>query len=689
MRLHRTMAATKAAPDPSRAAWPRWIPLLLAGVTLVLYLPVWGHDFVRYDDDLYVTANPLVQQGVTWEGIREVFWQTHGRSTYWHPVTWLSHMLDCQLFGLQPGWHHLVNVFLHALNGVLLFGLLRRVTGAVWSSAMVAGLFLWHPLQVDTVAWVAERKNLLATLFFLLTLHLYVRYVGRPTAGRYVAMASTFALGLMCKPMIVTLPCVLWLLDYWPLGRLRFGGKLSWLNPAMPGPARSPASRSPTSMKRVILEKVPLLVLSALSSWMTILGHRQLEAGREVLRYSLGVRMENAVVSYATYLRRLVWPDDLAVIYPHQGGWPVESVAVSVVLLLAISAWAWWAGKRQPALRVGWAWFLGMLVPTIGLVQVGVQAMADRFVYLPLVGVLWMGVWWVVEVWAASARPAARKRMAWAAGGWAVAAAACLVLTTLQLATWKNSITLFERALNVTTRNEVAHQNLALEYYLAKRMDEALLHARAALEISPGRAEPNGLVGVILDAKGRTAEAVPYLRESARLQPGLPAAWRRLGMALARTSRPAEAIDPLQRALAGLPGDVEARATLAMCRVQTGKPVEAVSEYRLALQHQPAQVEVLNNLAWLLATHPREEVRHGTEAVRLAEEACRLTDRRHPQLLGTLAAALAEAGRFDEAVATAQTAIQLAEEAGQAEVAAANRALVQTYQAGMAHREGE
>src|ERR1019366_6672388 len=497
------------------------IMALLAAATVAVFWQVSRHEFVNYDDPAYVTYNPMVQQGLTWPGVAWAFGELHGEATYWHPVTWLSHMLDCQLFGLRPAGHHLSSLFLHTLNTLLLFVLLRRMTGRRGPSAMVAALFALHPLQVDSVAWIAERKNLLSTLFFMLTLWAYARYAevqsrqaavqslkskvqsrgkevqgpksnvqSRETAGRsqkseasyaqhatrntqqgprstlhaprfYVLSLLFFALGLMSKPMLVTLPFVMLLLDYWPLRRPELKTLDFRLKTLLP----------------LLLEKLPFLALSAVSSLVTIQGHESLGALVSVEQLPMSDRLANAAVACALYLRKLVWPVDLSVFYLQPGRWPVEAVAGSALLLLGITATVVWQGRRRPYLIVGWLWFLGMLVPVIGLVQAHVQALADRFAYVPAIGVFVMVVWAAAE-WAARLRNAdfqsavsrisnpqsadtdrsagrseicdtADWKSALPYGLAGLALAGCVVMTSLQLRYWRNSVTLLQRVVQV------------------------------------------------------------------------------------------------------------------------------------------------------------------------------------------------------------------------------------------------
>jgi len=494
------------------------IVLFLTLVTGAVYWQVGQYEFISYDDPDYVTGNRVVQQGLTKEGVAWAFGNLHGERTYWHPVTWLSHMLDCQWFGLKPGAHHLVNVLLHVINAILVFFLFKRMTGAVWRSAVVAALFALHPLQVDTVAWVSERKNVLSTMFCLLTLGAYVRYVARPGLVRYLDVLLFFILGLMSKPTLVTLPCVLLLLDCWPLGRLKiFKSGGAGVKPATTaGPGVNPQSPvRQSSVGWLLLEKLPLFVLAIALSIVTILAHRGLGMGSyEVHRLPMRLRVENAFVSYARYVGKAIWPAKLSILYPHPGVWPASQVAGSAAFVLAVTGAALWNLKRRPSLAVGWFWFLGVLVPAIGLVQVGVQAMADRFAYVPLIGLFVLIVWGVSD-WASAWRQG--KIVLGIATG--AALGACALLTSLQLRHWQNSITLFEHVVRVTTNNSAAQNFLSIYLLAAGKPDEALFHVSEALRMRPEVPQFWFQRGEVFAAQHKPAEAIEQYRQAAQLNP--------------------------------------------------------------------------------------------------------------------------------------------------------------------------
>jgi Flp pilus assembly protein TadD len=650
-----------------RRDWP--ILLALATVTVAVFARVIGHDFVNYDDYAYVTLNPIVQQGLTWHGVKWAFTELHGEVTYWHPLTWLSHMLDCQLFGLKPAGHHFGNVLFHTLNTLLLFALLRRTTGRRWESAIVAALFALHPFQVDSVAWVAERKNLLSAFFWLLTLLAYVRHAERPAVWRYALVFLLMALGLMAKPTLVTLPCVMLLLDFWPLGRT------AW----------TPAPHSQTSQRSIgwlLLEKVPLLVLSAASSVVTILAHKGIGGLVSGEQLPLPLRLANAIVSYALYLKKVVWPSDLSVFYMHPGQWPTFTLVTSAIVLLAITAVTILQRRQRPFLLVGWLWFLGVLIPFIGLVQAHVQAMADRFVYVPIIGVFIMAVWGV-----AALPPTLPYRKGIQRSLAAVALLACVVVSSIQLGHWRNSITLMKRAIQVAGGNYLVHEMLGNAFAEKGELDAALVEYQTAVQLKPTEASPWQRTGVVLTQQGKAAEAIPYLEKAIQLAPTWPEPRKRLAQALSSQGRRDEARSVYLSLIPLTPPTAEHQRNLADTLAEGQQVSEAIHHYREALRLKPDHVLVINNLAWLRATAPQPEWRDGKEAVALAEQACSLTGRRNPSFLGTLAAAYAEAGRFPEAVATIQEAMKVAKAVGSEAILPVQSQMLAQFQSGQPFHE--
>jgi tetratricopeptide (TPR) repeat protein len=445
------------------------ICLLLAVVTVALYSPAIGHPFIfNYDDDVYVTNNAHVQAGLSWETVRWAVTSTQYAN--WHPLTWLSHALDCELYGLNPHGHHVTNVVFHVLNVMLLFLLLVYATGAAGRSLLVAALFAIHPMNVESVVWIAERKNVLSTLFFLLTIGAYGWYALKPDVKRYAAVAALFMLGLAAKPMVVTLPCVLLLLDFWPLRRIQGWGQL--------GP--EPAFTVPqVRLSRLVLEKLPLLALSAADCAITIFAQRSGGSMRLVL--PLSVRLENATYAYAMYVWKAFWPARLAVFYPHPGATlSVWQLALAALFITFLSVLVWWQRVARPYLIIGWLWFLGTLVPVIGLIQVGEQAIADRYAYVPLIGIFVMAVWGVADL------ADTRQFSFGVRGKTATVVLAILVLfTSDQLRYWRSAVDLWSHTVDVTTDNFFGEQNLGAALLASERYHEALPHFQKAIKLRP------------------------------------------------------------------------------------------------------------------------------------------------------------------------------------------------------------
>jgi len=656
--------------------------LALALVTFSAHWRVLQNDFVNYDDNDYVTANPVVHQGLTKEGVAWAFGNLHGPKTYWHPLTWLSHMADVELFGLKPAGHHAMSLLFHTLNVLLLFLVLERMTGARWRSAIVAALWAVHPLQVDTVAWVTERKNELAALFWLLTMAAYLRYAAKPTLARYLLVPLGMALGLMCKPVLVTLPCGLLLLDFWPLKRWK---PRSWEKTA----ESATPPFVPVSLRRLLLEKVPLLVLSLASSLVTLAAHNRLGIREDVFGLTLGLKIQNALVSYVRYIDNAIWPSKLTVLYLHPGEWPNKTVTLSAFVLLVITLIVLRSARTRPHLCVGWLWFLGVLVPMIGLRQAGVHAMADRFAYLPLIGLLVMVVWTAADWFIGPPR----KTVAAAATA-AAAITAYAIVSNFQTGHWRNSETLWTRALAINPNNYLAHGNLSVTYLVSKNFERARHHANEAVRIRPVFVEQHAQLGMIALAENNPEEARQHFDRALRSRPDAPGVFRNLALfnaRLAMVSGEPSNLDPaiamLFASVTEMPADVEARSLLASLLAARGRAAEAAEQYREILRRQPDLPYILNDFAWLLAANADAAVRNGAEAVRLAERACELTGRRQALLLGTLAAAYAEAGRFEDAIRTAQQAITEASAMGQINVVERNRQLIDLYRAGKAYHE--
>ncbi len=772
--------------------------LLLLVCTAAVYGQTIGHEFIQYDDHEYVYENTHVRRGLTWEGAGWAF--TTLWAGNWHPLTWLSHMLDCELFGLRPGYHHLVNVLLHILNSMLLYLVLRRMTGAVWRSAAVAALFALHPLHVESVAWVSERKDVLSTLFFMLTLWAYAFYVARPSPVRIGPVVVALGLGLLAKPMLVTAPFVLLLLDFWPLGRFR------------------PKEGEGLSLKRLLVEKIPLFALVAASSLATLVAQQRGGATAAIDAVPLGHRAANAAASYGTYVGKMLWPRNLAFFYPYRDSVSTAEWLVPALLLVGVTALVIGLSWRYRYMPVGWFWYLGTLIPVIGLVQVGKQSMADRYTYVPLIGLFLMGVWGLADLASNSRR--GRVLLTSGIGGVLIA---CMVGTWFRVGLWRDGVTLFGQALEVTEGNALAHSNLGLALAERGRTEEAIHHYRAALRIDPtldtahgnlgnalieqgereegirhleqalgaksasakahnnlgnefmlqgetekaiehyeealrihpeqaathsnlgnalmsaGRpeegmahyreairidpefAQPHNNLGLALAQQGNRDEAIVHLREALRLDPSYADGHFNLGALLAQLDRveeatghyreairidpayarahyelgglsagkgePGEAISHFRNALAGNSEYFEAHGRLAVVLADQGKHKEAAFHYSEAIRLRPGDPGAYNNLAWIRATHPDPDLRNGAEAVRLAEKACSLWGQKEPNLLDTLAAAYAEAGRFSEAVATLEQALVLAPSATPDRRASQLEARLQGYRAGRPHRE--
>jgi protein O-mannosyl-transferase len=840
---------------------------LLVGVTLVTFWPVRYHEFINFDDPDYVTENDRVKQGLSWPGVEWAF--TTGHASNWHPVTWLSHMLDVKLFGLDAGKHHLTNLLFHSANSVLVLLLLWQMTGAVWRSALVAALFALHPLHVESVAWVAERKDVLSTFFGLLTLMAYVRFVrqsqvpGLKAKIWYGIALGSFALGLMSKPMLVTWPFVMLLLDFWPLRRVTTVG---WQNQAKNVATTHPtlsttlsstatedgpveAERASRTWKRLAMEKVPFLALVVGSCVVTFLVQHEGGTVTTGSNLPLGDRLENAVVSYVKYLGKMVWPTDLAIFYPHpetrypmSEQWPWWLIGIAALFLVCISMLAVRQLRERPYIGIGWFWYLGTLVPVIGIVQVGTQAMADRYTYIPAIGMFITLVWYLGEI--AARAPSGKLVMSAATSGILFV---CLLITRTQLTYWRDSFSVFHHAVAVTRNNAPAHANLGTEYARRGEVEQARIHFQAALAADPSfadadcnlgllaqnqgklaesatyyrnalrinpnhvlahnnlgtvlwrqgqsdeaelefnlalllqpdyvdanvnlgnllleqrrplesescflaalrmrpgqvsarvglglalkmqgqlaeavtqlgeavRVEPQNLeaalnLGVMLNALGQTNEAAGYLQQVMQVKPGLSEELALSGETLAAQGKTAAAVDPLEAAVCLQPDNWENRKHLALLLAQTGKLDQAAKHYGIvltehpdadshyylamiralqgnaagavihfqqAIKFKPDYLTAINELAWLLATHPDAKIRNGKEAVELAEQACKLSGGQEARYWGTLDAAYAEAGRFPEAIHTVEKARTLAVAAGEqslADAAAARHAL--------------
>jgi len=691
--------------------------LVLVGITLAVFWPVGHLGFIIYDDCEYVYLNSFVQSGLNLKSIAWAF--TADYSSNWHPITWLSHMLDCQLFGLNPGEEHWMNLGIHTANCLLLYALLWWLTGARWRSFLVAGLFAIHPLHVQSVAWIAERKDVLSGFFGLLTLMAYATWVkaeiGKSDSGNFATKdhketryaknyywlaVGLFALGLMAKPMLVTIPLVMLLLDYWPLGRVAMDGKRAFL----------------ASLRPLVVEKWPFFLLCLASCAVTVVAQK---AGGAVV--SMGAipwldRCLHAVLSYPLYLGKLFWPADLSVFYPYTRLTPDDFVCLMLVpiLITCLCLWQW---RARPYLLMGWLWFVIILIPVIGLVQVGMQSMADRYTYLPSIGLFIAVAWGMAEIAASS-----KLWQAGMAGAGAILLVACGVDTRQQLGYWKDSVTLFQHAVDVTLEN-----NFIAYYYLGNAFgqigdwDNAANSMASAVQDAPSFIKPQEKFGYIMLKQKKYLEAETQLREIINIYPNNLYAHKALGTALAGQLRDSEALaeyqivqqlaptDPdvakimdgtwhriqLEQTLSNLTQQLATNPTPEI-HIQIADALSCLGDYQGAMKHyqqalalNPDSLDGLNNLAWLLATCPDKTIHDGKQAAMLADKACKLTQFKVTVFLGTLAAAQAEAGQFDDAIATAQKAMANATARGETNLYKVNQDLLRGYQGHQAWHEQE
>ena len=600
----------------------------LALVTFIAYEQVRYNSFVEYDDNIYVTENPYVLKGLTGESISWAFTTSYAGN--WHPLTWLSHMLDCQLFGTDAGWHHLTNLLLHVANTLLLFGVLKQMTGAIWRSALVAAAFALHPLHVESVAWVAERKDVLSTLFWMLTIAAYLGYVKRPSSGRYLLTMLVFALGLMAKPMLVTLPFVLLLLDYWPLGR--------FLN-NQDGKPVNIRSQWPT-IYRLVREKIPFFALVAVSSVITFVVQQKAGAVAEIDILPLKFRIANVFVSYINYINKMFYPSNLSVFYPYHGTRP--SVVITYFIELAVvTAVIIYMSRRYRYLAVGWFWYLGTLVPVIGLVQVGSQSMADRYTYMPLIGLFIIIVWGIPELiskWS--------YQKIWLKVIAVVVLAVLMLSTRTQIKSWKNDATLFAHSIAVTQNNWVMHNNYGKALATEGRYQEAIDHLNEALRLRPVYFEARNNLGMVFFMQGRADEAMECFEEALRIRPDKAEAYHNLGSAYARQ----------------------------------GKFELASQNYKEALRLKPYYPMAYYNLGVIMNMQGKHD-----EAIKYLDQALKLNPN-WPGALDALAIAYAGKGDFPQAVETANKGITTAEAAGQKALADEIRKRLHLYRSEKPYR---
>jgi tetratricopeptide (TPR) repeat protein len=611
------------------------ISLWLIILTLAVYWQVQTHDFVNFDDDLYVAKNSYVKNGITYESIIWAF--TTPSTGNWHPLTWLSHMLDVQFFGMNPRGHHLVNLLLHVVNTLLLFSIFKKMTGDILRSGFIAALFALHPMHVESVAWIAERKDVLSTFFWMLTVWSYLHYVKKQNLSRYSILILFFTLGLMAKPMLVTLPFVLLLLDYWPQGRLRFIRS-----------DRQIKAKPANSITRLLLEKIPLFILSAASSIVTFAVQKQ---GRNVASFeavAFLTRVANAIVAYVEYIEKMFWPSNLAVLYPYPSSVPIWKTAFSCAILITISLMVLRYGKQRPYLMIGWLWYLGTLVPVIGLVQVGNQYMADRYSYIPYIGLFIMIAWGVPEL---------LQQWRYKKIGIAITTTIMLVIlmttTFLQVKHWKNSITLFSHTLSVTTNNFLPHNNLGTALAEQGHMDEAIDHWLEAIHIKPDYETPYNNLGLAYEKQGRLEEAVRNYLKALRINPDYELAHFNLGNVYLKQRRLDGAIQQYREAIRINPEYVNAYFGLANALFEIGRVDEAINQLTKAVTIEPDFPIAHNNLGNALRVQGRldEAIEHYSKAIRI--------DNNYADAHNNLGIALIQKGKIELAIIQFRKALEI------------------------------
>ena len=647
------------------------VAIALAVLTAAVYAQVASFDYVNYDDPFYAQENLIVQRGLTGYGVQWAFTTTTQGN--WHPLTWLSYMIDCQVFGPGPGAHHLVNVLFHALSTILLFLALERMTQARWRSAFVAALFALHPLHVESVAWIAERKDVLSSFFWMLTLWAYALYAERAGTKRYLFVFFSFLAGLMAKSMLVTVPVILLLMDWWPLKRFDAVRRAAGAPEAAAGPA-GPTEKKDRRRKEerkrpqpqpgpvrdfrrslpLVAEKIPLAVLSIAAGAVAIVTQQKSGAVVSLAQLSLADRLGNALVSYVLYLWKTIWPSGLAVFYPLHP-WPPAGVLASALLLAAVSAGVFWRGRRVPYLVFGWVWYLVTLLPVIGLIKLGDAAMADRYTYIPLIGPFIAVSWGAFDLAARFRLPAAVLPAAACA-----ALAACMIVTHGQIAHWRDSHSLFARALAVTEKNFLAHNNLAVALIVDGRIDEAAAHIEQALAIQPHFAGAHFNRGIVLSRQGRGDEALPSFLKALELNAAFPDANYTVAGVYLSKGDVDRAIVHFERAIRTPEPQPKAYAGLAEAYILKGKMDEALTFSLAALAWQPADAKMHYNIGSIYIYKGRidEAIGRFQEAVRLAPDYSRAHN--------NLGSALMLRSRIDEAIHHFREAVRLDPDYGMA-----------------------
>ena len=612
---------------------------LLTSITLVPYWQVLNSDFTNFDDPDLIINNPYINKGMTWEGLQWAssadLFSDSPHSDFWIPATLLSHMITAQIFGMSPWGHHLVNLILHLLSTLLLFLILHRMTGALWRSAFVAALFSIHPLHVESVAWVTERKDVLSGFFFFLTLLLYIQYIDRPNLNRYLLVVITFTLGLMSKPMLVTLPFVLLLLDYWPLNRISLsilekqgGLKILW---------------------KLTWEKFPLFLLTIVFSFTTYLTTGRTDAIASLETLPLWNRLVNALDSYATYIHKMVWPIDLTIFYPH----PTETIAVSKTIgwFLLFFILTWFVMRRvrkQPYLGVGWFWYLGMLVPVIGLLQAGSQRMADRYTYLPLIGLFIIITWAIPDL---LSRLPYRKAILITLSG-----SVLLILTIFasrQVSYWHNNVILYEHALKVTEKNYLAHTSLGIALFYEGEIKKAISHYYKSIQIRPDYVQTHYALGVALNQQGDFEEAMSHFSKALEIKPNHIDTQLNLGLTFFKLGNLEQAIRQFSNLLTYQPDNKRALYNLALGLSQQGKTREAIVRYHQTLSAQPDFPGVHNNLGNIYMK--QEKFKQAIEEFELELELNPKDHRAH----NNLGISYNEVGRLNDAILEYKKALEI------------------------------
>lgn len=642
------------------------IYIALAAGIIIAYEPIRHNGFVGYDDNDYLIKNPHVLGGITQQSIIWAF--TKSYASNWHPLTWLNHMLDCQVFGLNPLGHHLVSVLFHIVNAMLLFWIIKNITGAIWASAFVAAVFALHPVQVESVAWAAERKTVLSGLFWLLTIAVYVHYTRKPRLSRYILVLLIFGLSIMTKPSVVTLPLVLLLLDYWPLERLRIGEQDSGMF---------------KSAVWLIAEKIPLLAMSVFLSVMTIVAQKTGGAISTSENLPLDYRLANVFLSYIKYIDKLVWPSALAVYHPHpRTGFSLTTVICAVAFIL-LTVFSIYVGRRKKYVAVGWLWYVGILVPMIGLVQVGAQAIAYRYMYLSMLGLLIILAWAVKDV--VGGRICLKILTAVSA---MAVLSALIILTRIQVGYWQNALTLFEHTLAVTKNNPAAEQNYGFVLSEAGRLDEAAAHIKRAIQLAPDYVEARHNLGKVYMKQGKINEAVECFSELVKRQDAPAEVHYDLASVLLMQKKYDEAIKELARTLELNPDYPHAPSAMAVALMSAGKVDEAIACFNKYLRLNDNSVELHYNLAVALTMQKKyeEAIKHFTRVIELDPKNAGALNGL-ARVLDSLAITYADAGRFDDAKATAEKALNFARTAEQTALAREIEGRLQLYKKGLPYQD--